>query len=134
MTNSSVQQRHRDISSFLVEHPTIGINEPKKIADGTGYKYKDVENSIVFLKKKNKEDYSQYHIHGLRDKATIHKKKLESYLIISEKIIFNVSTEDDMKLKSIDQATKLRHEIHGIEQNSIGGLTEEINDKNELGK
>lgn len=132
MTSIEVKQRRRDVDSYLKEHPTIGISNVKQISEGTGIKYKDVVNVTDYLKKQEKEKFSAFQVYGLRNMAYTHLIELKKYLVLVDKTINN--TEDiEERTRSIDQAIRLRQNIHEIEQNSIGALTEEI-DGDGLGK
>lgn len=140
-----VDQRRRDVSAYVSEHPMIGLDKPKLIADALGLKHTDVENDVKFLKDKLKEDYSQYSIGGLRDKAKAHVDRLkelqaEAKKVIDKKentfatvnnngqtVLMKDATILDIKLKAMDTELKLIHNIYKLEQDGIGALTEEIN-------
>ena len=77
MTQSPVDIRRQDITGYLAEHPTVTINDPKIIARALNMKYSDVNNDLVFIKAKIKENFAQYNLSGLRDKAVVHLKRLE---------------------------------------------------------
>ena len=124
-------QRRRDISAFVADHPTIGLDKATAIARALGIDVKDVDNDVKFLREKLKVDYSQYGLGGLRDKAKAHADRLKELQQEAKKII-DSPKDDDVKLKAIDTELKLIHNIYSLEQDGIGSITEELN-KIELG-
>lgn len=125
MTKSEVTIRRRDISAYLTDHPTVSFDKPSVIAKALNMDIDDVKNDLRFLKQKLQEDYSQYNLAGLRDKANIHVTRLKE--LQKEASIGVESDNMDIKLKSIDTELKLIHNIYQLEQDGIGVLTEEIN-------
>lgn len=143
MTNE-VDQRRRDISGYLADHPEVSMRDITKIVDALNLNYKDVQNDILFLKEKLKIDYSQYNISGLRDKAKAHVDRLKELEKIAKDIsekekedvavnvggsstIMKVDVSLEIRLKAIDTQVKLIHNIYKLEHDGIGELTDEIN-------
>lgn len=128
MSKSEVEQRRRDISAFVADHPSIGLDKPTLIAKTLGMNFNDVDNDVKFLKAKLRIDYSQYGLKGLRDKAKAHADRLKE-LQKDAKGIIDDPIDNAEKLKAIDTELKLIHNIYCLEQDGIGELTIEINDE-----
>ncbi len=125
--SEEVDIRRRDISAYVAEHPTIGLDNNIKIAKALDMNIIDVQNDVVFLKEKLKEDYSQYNLGGLRDKARGHVDRLKKLQQITQGIINN--NVADLQIKAIETEEKLINNIYHLEQDGIGPLTDEINDE-----
>lgn len=118
-------QRRRDISAFVADHPTIGLDKATAIARALGIDVKDVDNDVKFLREKLKVDYSQYGLGGLRDKAKVQVDRL-SQLQEAAKIILNNSEDNDVKLRAIHTEMDLIHNIYQLEHEGIGVINQEI--------
>jgi len=126
-----VKQRRRDISSYVKEHPSIGLGDGKIIAKALGLSITDVNNDVSFLRAKLKVDYEQYGLEGLREKATAHLEYLKELREAAKTVRDDTSelTDNDVRLKAIVTEGNLTNDIYKLECDGIGDLTEEINEK-----
>lgn len=124
MTINEVEQRRRDISAYVVDHPNVGLHNASVISKALGIDITDVENDIKFLREKLREYYSQYNLEGLRDKALFHVNRLKELQKVASVIVSGADV--DVTLKAIETELKLIHNIYQLEQDGIGALTEEI--------
>jgi len=128
MIDNKTEIRRSRIAIFLSDHPSVGYDKIKTIAEGIGVDPRAIENDLNYFKKKYREENKKYNLEGIFKRSKEKLKRLEELQKVTADIIKGTG-DDTVKLHAVKQEEDLINSQFLLESDGLVPISEELEDR-----